>query len=902
MDKPRWLPAQTATKGLVLLWALGLFFNEGSRAFAQEDDPGLLAQQILQLYQHERYQQAIPLAEKLLAVTERTLGPDDPNTATALNDLAELYRVTGAYAKAEALFQQALQIYQKGLGPDHPYTASALNNLAELYRVTGAYAKAEALFQQALQITQRALGPDDPATATYLNNLAGLYLTMGAYARTEALYRQALQICRKALGPEHPDTATVLNNLAGLYDDMGAYGEAEPLLEQALQICRKALGPEHPDTARSLDNLALLYQRMGAYDKAEPLLEQALQICQKALGPEHPATAISLENLTLLKLDLGQVVQAKILVQESAKARLTILSKVLAFTSERQRLAYQDTLNPYSLFALLGGNDAELAAAVLRYKGIVLDSLIEDRLVAETSKTAQDRDLLARLGADKQQLSRLLLQTPNQPSGDINKAEALEHDKKAEALEHEVERLEGQMARHVAGLGRARQALDVTVEQVQAVIPRDSALIEYVWYWHYLPKGKGEPRYGAIVLTSSGPPHWVPLGNAKDVDAAVDRYRDLLHKPAKTGQPLTDDEKVELSATLEALHGQLWGPIECTLPPNIKRVILSPDGQLNFVSFATLLDPEERFLAEKYTVQYVASGRDLLREVQPANRTTAIVFANPEFILRSNPAIAQAGGAASSATAGALRGPEKRGIEKQTFPALKGTQKECDRLVKAFQGWHWSTEAFTGPKATKAALRQVHSPYLLHLATHGFFEPADQPDDAKAMQQQLTSLERSVTHSKFFQNPMHCSGLALAGARNTLEAWKRGEVPPVENDGIVTAEDVAALDLKGTWLVTLSACDTASGEAKAGEGVLGLRRGFVQAGAQHLLMTLWPISDEDTVRLMTDFYETARRPTDPPQALAEVQRHWLVVLRKKQGLAQAVLLAGAFIMSSQGKP
>jgi CHAT domain-containing protein len=149
---------------------------------------------------------------------------------------------------------------------------------------------------------------------------------------------------------------------------------------------------------------------------------------------------------------------------------------------------------------------------------------------------------------------------------------------------------------------------------------------------------------------------------------------------------------------------------------------------------------------------------------------------------------------------------------------------------------------------------------------------------------------------------MHRSGLALAGANTTIEAWKRGEASPIEDDGILTAEDVGTLDLKGTWLVTLSACDTASGESRAGEGVMGLRRGFIEAGAQNLLMTLWPISDEVTVQIMSDFYEAAHQSGSAPEALAKVQREWLVKLRKEQGLANAVSLAGPFIMSSQGKP
>jgi CHAT domain-containing protein len=113
---------------------------------------------------------------------------------------------------------------------------------------------------------------------------------------------------------------------------------------------------------------------------------------------------------------------------------------------------------------------------------------------------------------------------------------------------------------------------------------------------------------------------------------------------------------------------------------------------------------------------------------------------------------------------------------------------------------------------------------------------------------------------------------AIRSPQMTIEAWKREEVPPVENDGILTAEDVSTLDLQGTWLVTLSACDTGSGEARAGEGVMGLRRGFIQAGAQNLLMTLWPISDEVTVQIMSDFYDAVHHTGNAPEALAEVQR------------------------------
>ncbi|MBV8416943.1 MAG: CHAT domain-containing protein [Verrucomicrobia bacterium] len=205
-------------------------------------------------------------------------------------------------------------------------------------------------------------------------------------------------------------------------------------------------------------------------------------------------------------------------------------------------------------------------------------------------------------------------------------------------------------------------------------------------------------------------------------------------------------------------------------------------------------------------------------------------------------------------------------------------------------------------QASAPGFAQPLRPAVLHLATHGFFEPEDTSSDPNPNEPQSPEGRPDLTRSTFFKNPMHRSGLALAGANTTIEAWKRGQAPPIEEDGILTAEDVSTLDLKGTWLVTLSACDTGSGEARAGEGVMGLRRGFIEAGAQNLLMTLWPISDESTVQIMKDFYEAAHESGKAPEALAKVQREWLVRLRKEQGLANAVNLAGPFIMSSQGRP
>jgi tetratricopeptide (TPR) repeat protein len=819
------------------------------------------------------YTKAEPLQARALKIAEKILGPDHPDVAASLDNLALLYRSMGDYAKAEPLQQRALKIYEKTFGPDNPETAKGLSNLAVLYVLMGDYTKAEPLYQRSLKILENTLGPEHSLTANTLDNLATLYANMGDYAKAEPLYQRALNISEKTLGAEHPSTATSLSNLAMLYADMGDYAKAEPLQERALKIAEKALGPNHPDTATNLSNLSVLHAFMGDYAKAETLQQRAIKISEKVFGLEHPDTARSLSNLATLYVDMNKPKEASRFAAQARQADEKTLSNILSFTSEQQRLAFQRTAHPYDLFATLG-DARELAETVLRQKGVVLDSLLEDRLIAEASADPKQHERVNELTSAKQRLMQLLLEVPKDTSEQALQKRETEKKKLSET----VEELEAGLARQVAGLGRARRALSVTFPRVQAALGKSEVLIELLRYRHYLGKNQLETRYGAVVIPSSGEPKWVPLGAASDIEKTI-----RLYQRSARGQT----DQTMLGKVLHSLHTQVWLPIEATLPPEAKTIIISPDAELSFVSFATLVGPDDKFLAEKYSVRYVASGRDLLHAFKSSGNQQTIVFANPDF--GSTPASPSE----NRETAAALRSVEMRDLEKISLPPLPGTNAEAVALEKRAGK---STKLFLGPDASEAELRTLNSPRTLHLATHGFFLPeVDAGKRADSFRR-----EPEIPQGKLV-NPMHRSGLALSGAQTTLQAWSRGEVPPTETDGILTAEEVGGLKLEGTELVVLSACEAGSGEARAGEGVLGLRRGFIQAGTKNLLMTLWPISDETTVKIMLDFYDAADKSHNAPQALADVQRDWLVKLRKERGLLAAVNLAGPFIMSSQGK-
>jgi tetratricopeptide (TPR) repeat protein/CHAT domain-containing protein len=824
-------------------------------------------------YKMGSYSKAEPQYRRALAISEKIAGREHPDTAKILSNLALLYADTADYAKAEPLNKRALKIFEEKLGPENRYTGVSLNNLAQLYSRMGDYAKAEPLYQRALRISEKTFGLNHPETARSLQNLAALYWSMGDYSKAEPLYRRTLEIWERMLGPEHPDTATALEDLAGVYDNQGNYSKAEPLRLRALAITEKVFGPNSPYTARRLNNLAWHDWKMGQAGKAAPLFLRALHIRETAITPTYSDMAESYSNAACVKIDLGQREEAVSFAEHAMHAEETVLANILSFTTEQQRFEFLRTQRPYSLLATLQAA-GPMAQAILRRKGIVLDSLLEDRLIAEASADPKQRKIVEQLRANKQRLMQLVLEVPKDLSEKAEKQRAAEKEK----LSAQVEQLEAGLARQVAGLGKARRALSVTVAQVQSILAKQAILVELLRYLHYLGKDKWELRYGAVVISPTGEPNWVPLGNAAEIEKDVALYQ-------KSVRGETDE--ATLSAVLKTLEERVWAPIEKSLPAGTATVIVSPDAELSFVSFATLIEPDDKFVGEKYSIRYVASGRDLLRQPKTAANPDTAIYANPDFGSKSKSPDSNRG------TAVALRSIEMRDLQSISLTPLPGTALEATALEKRVGK---PVNVFLGANATEAELRKVESPRILHLATHGFFLPEIDLGKSVAPLQPGQEIPKGK-----LVNPMHRSGLALAGAQTTLQAWARGEVPPIENDGIVTAEEVGGLKLDGTWLVVLSACDTGSGEARAGEGVMGLRRGFIQAGAQNLLMTLWPISDETTVQIMLDFYDRAFKTSNAPQALSDTQRDWLVKLRKERGLLPAVQLAGPFIMSSQGK-
>jgi tetratricopeptide (TPR) repeat protein len=825
------------------------------------------------------YAKAEQLYQRALNIKEKALGLEHPSIALSLHGLAIIYSDKGDYAKAEKIYQRALNISEKALGPEHPGVAQSLNGLALSYKGRGDYAKAELLLQRALAIKEKALGLEHPSVAISLHNLASIYFAKGDYAKAEKIYQRVLNISEKALGLEHPGVALALHNLGSFYIEKGDYANAEPLIQRALAIQEKAMGPEHPEVARSINSLAVIRRGKGELAPAEPLFQRALAIMEKALGPEHPDVVKFLDHLARLYAAKGDFARAVTVQARANSVGEGNLARLLAIGSERQKLAYLALFSKQTNFTLWLHSHAlphdpqalDLAfTTLLRRKGRGLDVMADTIGALRRRATPEDQALFDQLGEARSQLAALTLMESGTDKPESYRARLKSLADKAEELESALSARRPEF-----------RAQTVTLTTVQSALPAGAALVEFAVYTpqnlRNEENNKLPPRYLAYLLTAQGQPKWTDLGEAAPIDRAITSWRQALRDPRRT----------DVNRLARAVDEKVMRPVLALAQPELgefRRLLIAPDGLLNLVPFAALVGRQGSYLVERYSISYLTSGRDLLRSPvrRPDNQYTVIV-ADPDY------------GAAGNAFAARRRDvglphglPQSAGsnfnLDQIYFPPLKGTAGEARALKTILP----RAKVFTRGQATEAALKQLHSPGILHVATHGFFlrdqdlELADGPDVGAATVRSGGASDQPI------ENPLLRSGLALAGVNLRLGRVDQGD------DGVLTALEAAGLDLWGTKLVVLSACDTGVGEVKNGEGVFGLRRALSLAGSETQVMSLWPVSDLGARDLMTEYYRALERGEGRGDGLRRVQ----IEMLKRKGRRHPFYWA-SFIQSGE---
>ncbi|MDF1859467.1 MAG: CHAT domain-containing protein [Verrucomicrobiales bacterium] len=877
----------------------------------------------LALQQEGRWREALAVATELVSAFEGT--PPSQHQLVFTNELANLNQRLGNYTGAEVEYLACIEIADAIAGPESKLVGQLKNNLAALYQVLGRFETAEKLNREALAIRESTDGKGAASTVPAMNNLAGLLWCIGDIDGAETLYRKALEIRSSQLGPESLETARSRANLGGLLFYRDQVEEAGDLVRKAVDTFTIEFGTRHPDTLEVLlflgeieralgrpDSAIRLYQQvrdgraaafgeqphfetaeaerrlgdarreLGDYTGAIESYSRSETIYRGSLRPGHPDLIEGLYGAGLAALASGDLDLTLKKAQACSEIELSNLTAVLEFTDERQRLAYQNLFRSHHLFANLK-DGTRVAEFLLQRKGVVIDSLISEARLMRRANSSEEKEAVAALENARAQFRSAFLATGG---SDIDIREA------QEAVRHAHRRL----LEATGGTGFGSQFLEPGLSDLQETLSQGEFLVDYLYFDSYQGKANLERHIGAAIVSRDSV-HFADCGPLSEVSNLIAESASFF------GAAQPDDELAE--SILRDLYRSLFAPITSLLD-DATGVFISPEGALNFVPFACLIDEQGQFLIENFDIGYVSAARELLKpsEAVDPNRG-ALLFGNPKFDTRHDTAetISDRRGLLSTFSAAALSEFSR------ALGPLPGAGKEVSQLSTLLTSLSIPARAITGTDATESRLREdAIQPYILHLATHGLYLPSMIPPPRETGTRSRF-VPREITG---FQNPLFGSWITLSGSSNTIESWSGGRVPSPYTDGILMANEAAELDLNGTLVVTLSACDTATGEATAGDGVLGIRRGFRIAGAEHVLSTLWPINDSMTPRIMSDFYSGLLEGT-PTRSLSEAQRRWLRTIRDDPeavslplsgggeltvgGLYWAINLAGPFLLS-----
>jgi CHAT domain-containing protein/tetratricopeptide (TPR) repeat protein len=767
-------------------------------------DPGLiqaLNNSALNARQMGRLDEAEARYQEVLALLEPLGDPAARSFTACLNNLAQIYVTRAQYREAEAMHWRVLALLERILGADHPATIPSLTNLGNLYRTLGDPEQARLLYERAAVTAQNAWGPDHPELATALDNLASLWIAHGI-SRVRPMLERSLQIRERALGDRHPLVAVSLNNLALMHDNLGERDTAEALLRRALAITREALGDEHPAVATDLGNLASHFIRHGRLREAKDHLLGAIRILEARFGADHPVLVRDFTRLAKVHVKMERLDEAI----DDLRRCFDLTERLLHLAGReymtellvsRER-AHEDLA--YTIAARAPTNPLALALALLSAalrKGRAADSAAQTSREVYRGASDAQREKHAQL----QDLRRQLVHGYRSSRGDTEARVQQLRD-----LAARIEVLERELAYLQPASGDGSREAPVSLPALAAGLPPDGVLVELVSYRPYgsSPASSDEPvaHYLALVLHADGTLGALDLGDARPIDEGL---RALL-RAIRTGS----DTCVEVA---RALYRRVLEPLVPLLGDR-RALFLCADGELSLLPFAALHDGHD-YLIARYELHYLTTARDLVRARAGGDPQRVVILADPEL---------------------------------RAHPRLPGTRLEAMALQQLLP----DCEVLVGSAASKHAMLELHRPLVLHIATHGELRedtPAiaslDLLRDVVLPDEELADWYRRPAPDG--DEALSRSGLHLAPDRDTDAA-----------DGYVSALEISGMDLLGTELVVLSACDSGRGDVKIGQGVFGLRRAFLIAGARTVVVSLWRVDDGATAELMAAYYRELR--------------------------------------------
>jgi len=786
-----------------------------------------------------------------LEILKNTSGANHPDYAETLNNLGLMFFRSGNFVQAESYYKLAFDVYTNTLGQDHPECFAILCDLGELYSRFGKFTSAELSFRLAQKICKNTFGVNHPKYALILGELGNLYSDLGDYKSSEKYFAEALCILKNKNGFQDKNYGAFMANKGALHFKSGDFKSAMRCAKQALKIHKKSKQKEDIDYATLMSNFGNIYSVIGKYKTASKYYQKANHIYYSLLGSESQENILSLVNLAKVSYDLGNINAAINYYGELLGIRKDLILKnfslyTLSDLNSMQKVDYpfNHIINLFSSsYFTLNPNSIELSYnEALLSKSLMLEmSVVFDRLCSQVS----DENL--KINYEKMKEARRIV-CQMQSEGSENKNIIERNNILADSLDEILVKNLGEYA-------AAKHNFEITWKDVQNSLSPNDAAIEFASYYDEIDST--QKSFALVVRPSYEYPKLVKIGAEPEIKEAI-QIKDF-----------------------STLYSLVWQGLDSLLE-GVDKVYYSPDGELNNLSFSGLYERVEgsdsiSYLIDRYelhqltTTRYLADGT--LSKQKPFEASAALLGG---IDFNQIPSVDAASKGEESNEDYLLQLNLDKEIQQNRsssfsskMPPLKGTEIEVKTISGLLNHSGWNTTSYTGQSAGENQIKYdllQKSPGVLHIATHGFAFP-----DIIKKESYLMQMNEKSTY-KASEDPMVRCGLMLSGSNISWAGEPKKMIEQTGDDGILTAAEVANMDLSNTKLVVLSACETGLGKIEGSEGTFGLKRAFKLAGVEQLIVSLWSVPDKETMELMTLFYTDLTLTKDPTVSYAKAQR------------------------------
>jgi CHAT domain-containing protein len=796
------------------------------------------------------YAQTEDILNEILVKKEQKFGKNNRLLINPLNQLGALYLIKGDYGQAEKLISQSADIAKRVYGPKTLKTAESLSMLAKYYIAIGDYDRAKDYLSQVIEIQEKQLGTNHIELGKSYKDMAMVRFHQSSKNAPESfdLIAKAKKIMASTFDNKHPMYAEVLKTEGEILVENKRYGEAFTALNEANGIWLEKLERRNLNSAYVYSLMGDIYAKLKKFEEARDNYSKAELIYRKVLSIEHPDYVKNQSKLGRMYFVKGDLKRANELLESTTAAYLKFIKIYFPALSEREKARYWNKIKTdfefYNTLAIRQkDNRPELIEKMydfrLATKAILLNSSIK---VRQSILNGKDEELKAKFKewiSKKEELTALL---------SLGEEQTTESTTSPDQLIEDINRLEKEMSEKSDLFANALDKDLFTWQDVRKTLKDNEAAVEVIRYRHYEDGFTDQVRYAVLIVTpkTRKNPTLVVLENGKELEGKfLKNYRNRIKFQSKD----------HLSYT------QFWKPIEAEME-NAKVVYFSPDGVYNSINPESILIEEDTYVIDKMNVRSVSNTKDLVVTAQAKEKKTkktktvstdkkdktVVLFGNPTFY--------------TSVTAENMARNESEttedGKKVMYVSQLPGTELEIEAIRLTAINRGYKVEIYKEQSAIESRIKDMKSPMILHIATHGFFDEPEIDTDIELETAQVLQ-----------QDPLRRSGVLGAGAGDLLaKAPKNYDM----EDGILTAYEVMNAYLDGTSLVTLSACETGLGEVQEGEGVYGLQRAFLVAGAEALIMSLFKVNDEITQKLMDKFYTKYFATLDKRKAFNEAQK------------------------------